>query len=162
MSAIWTLPASSGSASNTGARLTIASGSDQSIEWSASTITTEDAQRPRKKFIGARAKEHRFAQYVEDWRLKVERVGTLNYPEEARGRVYGSLLLSVTISADGAVDRVAVHRSSGHKLLDEAAVRIVRLAAPFAPFPPDIARDTDVIEITRTWSFTRADQVRTN
>jgi protein TonB len=122
----------------------------------------EDARRPRKKFIGARAKEHRFAQYVEDWRLKVERVGTLNYPEEARGRVYGSLLLSVTIAASGAVDRVAVHRSSGHKLLDEAAVRIVRLAAPFAPFPPDIARDTDVIEITRTWSFTSADQVRTN
>ena len=132
------------------------------VEARIDRILDEDARRPRKKFIGARAKEHRFAQYVEDWRLKVERVGTLNYPEEARGRVYGSLLLSVTISADGAVDRVAVHRSSGHKLLDEAAVRIVRLAAPFAPFPPDIARDTDVIEITRTWSFTRADQVRTN
>jgi protein TonB len=132
------------------------------VEARIDRLLDEEARRPRKKFIGARAKEHRFAQYVEDWRLKVERVGTLNYPEEARGRVYGSLLLSVTISADGAVDRVAVHRSSGHKLLDEAAVRIVRLAAPFAPFPPDIARDTDVIEITRTWSFTRADQVRTN
>ncbi len=122
----------------------------------------ELATRPRTKFIGARAREYRFAQYVEDWRLKVERVGTLNYPEAARGRMYGSLLLSVTIRADGSVEKVGVHRSSGHKLLDEAAVRIVKLAAPFAPFPPDIRRDTDVIEITRTWSFTNADQVRAN
>lgn len=122
----------------------------------------EVAKRPRKKFIGARAKEYRFAQYVEDWRLKVERVGTLNYPEAARGRVYGSLLLSVTIRADGTVEKVSVHRSSGHKLLDEAAVRIVKMAAPYAPFPPDIRKDTDIIEITRTWAFTNADQVRAN
>ncbi len=122
----------------------------------------ELAKRPRKKFIGARAKEYRFAQYVEDWRLKVERVGTLNYPEAARGKVYGSLLLSVTIRADGTVDKIGVHRSSGHKLLDEAAVRIVRLAAPFAPFPPDIRKDTDIIEITRTWTFTSSAQVRAN
>ncbi|WP_068808799.1 energy transducer TonB [Thauera phenolivorans] len=121
-----------------------------------------EAARPRKKFIGARAKEYRFAQYVEDWRLKVERVGMVNYPEAARGRLYGSLLLSVTIRADGKVQDVAVHRSSGHKVLDDAAVRIVRLAAPYAPFPPDIARDTDLIEITRTWSFTSTDRVRTN
>jgi protein TonB len=122
----------------------------------------EIAKRPRKKFIGARTKEYRFAQYVEDWRLKVERVGTLNYPEAARGRVYGSLLLSVTIRADGTVEKVSVHRSSGHALLDEAAVRIVKLAAPYAPFPPAIRKDTDIIEITRTWAFTNADQVRTN
>ncbi|WP_156480711.1 energy transducer TonB [Thauera humireducens] len=120
------------------------------------------AKRPRKQFIGAKAKEYRFAQYVEDWRLKVERVGTLNYPDAARGRLYGSLLLSVTIRADGNVDKVEVHRSSGHKVLDEAAMRIVKLAAPYAPFPPDIRRDTDIIEITRTWSFTNTDQVRAN
>lgn len=122
----------------------------------------ELAKRPRKQFIGAKAKEYRFAQYVEDWRLKVERVGTLNYPDAARGRLYGSLLLSVTIRADGSVDKVEVHRSSGHKVLDEAAVRIVKLAAPYAPFPPDIRKDTDIIEITRTWSFTNTDQVRAN
>lgn len=120
------------------------------------------AERPRKQFIGARAREYRFAQYVEDWRLKIERIGTLNYPEAARGRLYGSLLLSVTIRADGSVERVAVHRSSGHDILDAAAVRIVEMAAPYAPFPPDIRRDTDVIEITRTWSFTNQDQVRAN
>jgi protein TonB len=122
----------------------------------------ELAKRPRKKFIGARAQEYRFAQYVEDWRQKVERIGTLNYPDAARGRLYGSLLLSVTIRSDGTVERVGVHRSSGHKVLDDAALRIVKMAAPYAPFPPDIRKDYDVIEITRTWTFTNSDQVRAN
>jgi len=122
----------------------------------------ELAKRPRKKFIGARAQEYRFAQYVEDWRQKVERIGTLNYPEAARGRLYGSLLLSVTIRSDGTVERVGVHRSSGHKVLDDAALRIVKMAAPYSPFPPDIRKDYDVIEITRTWTFTNSDQVRAN
>lgn len=121
----------------------------------------EYAKRPRKAFIGARTREYRFAQYVEDWRQKIERVGTLNYPEAARGRLYGSLLLSVVIRADGSIERVEVHRSSGQKVLDDAAVRIVELAAPFAPFPPNIRVDTDLIEITRTWTFTNSDQLRT-
>jgi len=120
----------------------------------------ELAKRPRKKFIGARAQEYRFAQYVEDWRQKVERVGTLNYPDAARGKLYGSLLLSVSIRADGSVEKVGVQRSSGHKVLDEAAVRIVKMAAPYAPFPPDIRKDYDIIEITRTWKFERSDRVR--
>jgi len=122
----------------------------------------ELAKRPRKKFIGARAQEYRFAQYVEDWRQKVERVGTLNYPDAARGKLYGSLLLSVSIRADGSVEKVGVQRSSGHKVLDEAAMRIVKMAAPYAPFPPDIRKDYDIIEITRTWTFTNSDQVRAN
>ena len=120
----------------------------------------EYAKRPRKAVIGARTREHRFAQYLEDWRLKIERVGTLNYPEAARGRLYGSLLLLVSIRADGSLERVEIQRSSGVKVLDEAAVRIVELAAPFAPFPPDIRTDTDIIEIVRTWTFTNSNQVR--
>lgn len=120
------------------------------------------ASRPRKKFIGARAHEYRFAQYAEDWRQKIERVGTLNYPDAARGKLYGSLLLSVTIRADGNVESVEILRSSGHKLLDDAARRIVQLAAPYAAFPPDIRKDTDVIEITRTWTFTNADMLQTS
>ena len=120
----------------------------------------EYAKRPRKAVIGARTREHRFAQYLEDWRLKIERVGTLNYPDAARGRLYGSLLLLVSIRADGSLDRVEIQRSSGVKVLDEAAVRIVELAAPFAPFPPDIRTDTDIIEIVRTWTFTNSDQIR--
>jgi protein TonB len=114
-------------------------------------------KRPRRTFIGARAKEFRFARYIEDWRSKIERVGELNYPTAARG-IYGNMLVSVEIRADGSLENVEISRSSGKKVLDEAAVRIVRLAAPFAPFPPDIAADTDILSITRTWSFTLADQ----
>jgi protein TonB len=117
-------------------------------------------KRPRKKNIGARTEEYRFAQYIEDWRQKVERVGNLNYPEAAKGRMYGSLLLSVTIKADGSVQQVLIDRSSGHKVLDAAARRIVEMAAPYAPFPEAIRRDTDIIEITRTWSFTAADRLQ--
>ena len=122
----------------------------------------EYAKRPRRKFIGARTREYRFARYVEDWRQKIERVGTLNYPAAARGKVYGSLLMSVVLRADGSVESINVIRSSGHDILDDAAQRIVQLAAPYAAFPPDIRRDTDQIEITRTWTFTSADSVRAN
>ena len=119
-------------------------------------------KRPRKKFIGARTEEYRFAQYVEDWRSKVERIGTLNYPDTARGKLYGSLVLTVIVRADGSIDAIEVNRSSGHKVLDDAARRIVQMAGPYAAFPPDIRRDTDVLEITRTWFFTRDEQVRAN
>jgi protein TonB len=116
-------------------------------------------KRPRRRFVGARTQEFRFARYVEDWRAKIERVGTLNYPSMARDqRIFGSLQLTVAIRSDGTVDAVEINRSSGQRVLDEAAIRIVNLAAPFAAFPPDIAKDTDVLSITRTWTFTRADQ----
>ena len=121
----------------------------------------EYAKRPRKVQIGSRAREHRFAQYAENWRQKVERVGTLNYPQGARGRLYGDLVLTVAIRADGTVESIDIDRSSGHDELDRAAVDIVRLAAPYGPFPPDIRVDTDIIEITRKWSFTNSDQLRT-
>ena len=115
---------------------------------------------PRKKFIGARVREYRFAQYVEDWRIKVERIGNLNYPDLARQKhIYGSLQLTVEIHADGTVASVEVSRPSGQPILDAAAQRIVKLAAPFAPFPPDIRRDTDILSITRTWSFTQSDRL---
>lgn len=116
-------------------------------------------ERPRRKFVGARTQEYRFARYVEDWRQKIERIGEVNYPQAARDqRVYGSLVATVSIRANGSLERVQIDRSSGHKLLDEATLRIVTLAAPYAAFPQDIARDTDILHITRTWTFTRADQ----
>lgn len=119
-------------------------------------------QRPRRRFIGARTQEFRFARYIEDWRIKVERVGELNYPQAARDRrIYGSLVVTVTIKSDGSLERVDINRSSGQRILDAAALRIVNLAAPFAPFPADIAKDTDVLSITRTWLFTRSDQLVT-
>ncbi len=115
---------------------------------------------PRRKFIGARTQEYRFAQYIEDWRVKVERIGNLNYPEQARReQLYGSLQLSVSIRADGSVETVEVSRSSGHRILDAAAMRIVKLAAPYAPLPPDITKDVDILTITRTWTFTSSDRL---
>jgi protein TonB len=121
----------------------------------------EYQKRPRKQFIGANASEYRFAQYEEDWRNKVERVGTLNYPAEARGKMYGNLRLEVTIRPDGTVESVRLDRSSGLKVLDEAAFRIVRMAAPYGEFPADIRKDTDLLVITRTWFFGQGDAIWT-
>ena len=116
-------------------------------------------KRPRKAFIGSRAQEYRFAQYVDDWRLKVERIGNLNYPDDARGKVYGSLVLSVSIKSDGSLSGVEVQRSSGHQVLDRAAERIVKMGAPYARFPANIKRDTDILVITRTWTFAPGDRL---
>lgn len=116
---------------------------------------------PRRKFIGARTQEYRFAQYIEDWRIKVERIGNMNYPQAARQKnIYGKLQLSVSIRADGSVERIEVSRSSRQPILDAAARRIVKLAAPFSPLPPDIRKDTDILTITRTWTFTSADTLQ--
>jgi protein TonB len=115
-------------------------------------------KRPKRRFIGARAEEYRFARYVEDWRLKIERIGNLNYPEAARKqKLYGSLLLTVSIRADGSVEHVEINRGSGNRILDAAAVRIVNMSGPFAAFPPDIRKDTDILHITRTWTFAKGD-----
>jgi periplasmic protein TonB len=121
----------------------------------------EYQQRPRKKFIGANAAEYRFAQYEEDWRAKIERIGTNNYPAEARGKIYGNLRLTVTIRPDGSVESIELDRSSGLKVLDAAAHKIVRMATPFAAFPADIRRDTDLLVITRTWFFGQGDKIWT-
>ena len=129
------------------------------MEAQISRETEAYQKRPVKKFIGSSAQEYRFAQYVEDWRLKVERIGNLNYPENARGRIYGSLVLSVSIKSDGSLDSVDVQRSSGHPILDRAAERIVRMASPYARFPANIKRDTDILVITRTWTFAPGDKL---
>lgn len=131
------------------------------MEGEISKNTEEYNKRPRKKFVGARTSEYRFAQYIEDWRQKVERVGTLNYPEAARGKLYGTLVLTVTLNREGEVLLVSIDSSSGHKVLDDAARRIVQLAAPYAPFPPAIREDTDQLVITRAWTFTRSDSLET-
>jgi protein TonB len=119
-------------------------------------------KRPKRRFVGARVQEYRFARYIEDWRAKVERVGNLNYPEAAkREKLFGNLQLTVGIKSDGSLESVEINRSSGRKILDEAAVRIVKLAGQngFAPFPSDISQDTDILHITRTWVFTRSDEL---
>lgn len=117
-------------------------------------------RRPKRKFIGARAAEYKFAAYVEDWRQKVEKVGNLNYPEAAKTqKIYGKLKMTVSIRADGTIESLEINQSSGYKVLDDAAKRIVELAAPYAAFTPDMRKDTDILSITRTWTFTREESL---
>jgi protein TonB len=119
-------------------------------------------ERPRARYVAARAKEVPFARYVEDWRQKIERIGELNYPLQARGlSLQAHLLVTVAIRSDGSLANVVVERSSGFRFLDDGARRIVELAAPFSAFPPYMARETDVLYITRWWTFTSAGHVRT-
>ena len=89
-------------------------------------------------------------QYIEDWRAKVERIGEQNYPDAARGKMYGNLRISVTIKKDGSLKEIVILRRSKYPILDEAAVKIIRLGEPYAPFPPEIAQDIDEIEFART------------
>ena len=112
------------------------------------------AERPRRKWVSARTREHRYAAYMAAWRRRVEQVGNLNYPNEAaRLGLSGSLLLEVALNPDGTVAGIELRRSSGRRILDDAAMRIVNLAAPFAEFPPSIADEVDVLHIQRTWIF---------
>ena len=119
------------------------------------------AKRPKRKWITARTREHKYAAYMEAWRQKVERVGNLNYPDEARrANLSGNLLLDVALRPDGSVDEIILRRSSGKKILDDAAIRIVKLAAPFARFPDNIAEDTDILHVERTWQFLSGNRFR--
>ncbi len=119
------------------------------------------AERPRRKFISASTKEYKYASYMEAWRSKVERVGNLNYPEAARkNKLSGSLILDVALNDDGSINQITVRRSSGHKVLDDAAIRIVKLASPYSPFPDQIREETDILHITRTWQFLNGHRFR--
>lgn len=121
----------------------------------------QHAKRPRKRQLtSVSTRESRDAYYLHGWSKKIETVGNLNYPAEARRKkIYGSLRLMVAVRADGSVQEVRVLKSSGHRVLDQAAIEIVRIAAPFAPFPPDIRQDTDILEIIRTWQFEKGDRL---
>jgi protein TonB len=117
--------------------------------------TTDDSHL-RRKAISTATRDYLYANYLEAWQRKAERIGNLNYPREARELgLYGNLTLHVAVRSDGTLEGIRVVRSSGHEVLDQAAVRIVELAAPFAPFPPGIKRDTDVLDITVPWQFQR-------
>lgn len=110
---------------------------------------------PEHTYINAaNAKQHRFASYLDAWRSKVERIGNINYPAAAvRNHVTGQLTMNVAINADGSLRSVKILRSSGHPVLDKAAIRIVRLAAPYPPLTKEILKDTKVLHIPRVWRF---------
>lgn len=113
---------------------------------------------PKRKFIGARTQGVVYAEYVDEWRQKIERVGTANFPDEARRQgTFGNVLVTVAIRADGSVEKIEIDRSSGSRVLDQAVTRIVQLSGPFKPFPAAVKRETDVLHITRNWAFTRSD-----
>lgn len=112
------------------------------------------AKRPRKMVLTASTLEYLPASYMVEWVEKVERLGNLNYPDQAlRDKLEGSLMLEVELNWDGSVVEINVLRSSGHRLLDDAAKRIVKLASPFAPFSPELRKTVDHLEIVRTWQF---------
>jgi len=113
------------------------------------------ARRPRVKRVTAVSTlQSNNAWYVQNWVDKVTRVGNLNYPSQARrAGIYGDLRLLVSLKKDGSIREVAILQSSGSSVLDDAAIQIVRMAAPFAPFPEDMREQFDVLEIIRTWSF---------
>jgi len=111
------------------------------------------AKRPKVKYLTASTREYAYAAYMRGWSDRVERVGNLNYPEEARRRgLHGDVLLTVVLNLDGSIKNIDVIQSSGHKILDAAAERIVRLAAPFPP-APRVGDHVDELNITRTWQF---------
>ena len=118
------------------------------------------AKRPKKKFLSANTKEYAYASYLAGWAARIERIGNLNYPDEARRQqLHGDVLLTVTLNKDGSVKRMDVIQGSGHKILDDAVQRIVQLAAPFPPIPKT-NEDIDELYITRTWQFLPGDVLR--
>ena len=123
--------------------------------WRSAPFATEPATEPRTlRLADGTSASPDFAYYLRSWRRKVERIGQLNYPQQAKRQgIVGGLRLLVVISADGVLENVRVLESSGHPLLDEAALRIVRLAAPYAPFSPAMRDAADRLEIERTWQF---------
>ena len=120
------------------------------------------AKRPRiKRLTSLSTVSSADAFYLNSWRRKIESVGNLNYPQKARkNKLYGSLRLMVAILPDGSLKEVALLESSGHQVLDDAAARIVRLSAPYAPFPDELRQSTDVLEIIRTWQFRKNSSLR--
>ena len=112
-------------------------------------------KRPRKKFVGARIKDYNLALYVEAWRQRVEWAGNLHYPKKAKEQhIYGNVQVTVSIKASGELEHVEIDKSSGNKVLDDAVIETVKIAAPFAKFSDEMKKDTDILSITRTWTFT--------
>ncbi len=116
------------------------------------------SDQPREKFVSVNTRESVYAAYIESWRKKVEKLGNLNYPDEARrDGLSGSLQLDVSLNADGTVREILTRIPSEHRVLDDAAMRIVRLASPFAPFSDAMRAETDVLSFTFEWRFAQSD-----
>lgn len=120
------------------------------------------AKRPHKKYISASTKEAAYAAYMRGWVDRIERVGNLNYPQQAREQgVHGDVMLTVGLKRDGSIDSIDVVQSSGYSVIDKAAIAIVKLCAPFPPVPADSKEKVDILYITRTWEFQPGDVLKT-
>lgn len=118
------------------------------------------AKRPNRKFVSASTREYAYANYLRAWVDRAERVGNLNYPDEARQRrLGGQVVITVGVRRDGSVESARILRSSGTPLLDEAALRVVRLAQPYPPLP-ESKDDVDILQVTRTWMFLPGGELR--
>ncbi len=132
------------------------------LEGEINKTADEYNRRPRKKFVGARTEEYALAAYLDAWKMKIERIGTLNYPEAARGKLYGAVVLYVELRAeDGSIYNAQIERSSGHKILDQAALNILRMAGPFGPIPRQALGNATILSFGRIWQFTQGDALST-
>jgi len=128
-----------------------------------STQIQNQAEKTRTRYLNSSTREFVPATYMRQWINRVERIGNLNYPDQARReKLSGTLILDVVINADGELVKTDLRQSSGHQILDDAAKRIVQLAAPYSPFPPKLRQQADVIHITRSWEFLNDSSLRTN
>lgn len=128
-----------------------------------SNIVDNRTERPKVKYMNSSTREFLPARYMREWINRVERIGNLNYPDQARrNKLSGTLILDVAINSDGELLNIDLRQSSGHKLLDDAAQRIVELAAPYSPFPAKLKQEVDVIHITRSWEFMSSSRLKTH
>lgn len=134
-----------------------------SLEARLDQLRQVSAKRPRiKRLTSLSTRSSIDAHYLNSWRRRVETIGNLNYPEEARrNKTYGHLRLMVAILPNGTLKEVEILQSSGHKSLDDAAIKIVRLASPYEPFPDELKQNADILEIIRTWQFRKNSSLRT-
>lgn len=127
-----------------------------------SNIIENRSEKPKVKYMNSSTREFLPARYMREWINRVERIGNLNYPDQARRqKLSGTLILDVAISSEGKLINVDLRQSSGHKILDDAARRIVALAAPYSPFPAKLKKEADVLHITRSWEFMNTSRLET-
>lgn len=125
------------------------------------TANQNYAERPRRKFISGQAREYVYAAYIHYLDTRMQRIGNLNYPDEARQRqIHGDLILTIAINRDGSIASIDIVKSSGQRVLDDAAVQIARMSAPFNAIPVDPKERVDILHVTRTWQFLPGNTLR--
>jgi len=131
----------------------------QRLEAEISKENNDYNARPRRGYISPNTRGVSYATYYKEWQERIERIGTINYPAEARGKMYGDLILRVSLKPDGTIynDEIKIVRGSGYPVLDRAAENIVRRGAPYHPFPDEMRRDYDVFEIISKFSWSKGD-----